>query len=136
MSRSFTLARSSAIAETTEGFMTFSTIGSPRLWFTCSFVVFAVHVGVVVSQLFRFDENLAAAATTLLVFWGFSAAVHWFVLRSQKIKARPVQYVSVVFGVLSTMFWITQFAWMSIPGVLCAIMIVVSSNRVPGEMDS
>lgn len=107
----------------------------PRLWVALLFAVFATHVGVTVVTIYLQSGSGPSAILTFLAFAGVSGLLHYLVFRSLRGTGASARVIPSIFGVWAGLVWFGQLVWMSIPGIFCAVMLVVASNRRPAEAE-
>ena len=115
--------------------MSFLKESPPWLWVVLSFTVFAVHVGVTMVNIYLQRGNGLSAVLTFLTVVTVAGIVHFFVFRSLRGQGASARVIPSVFGILSGLAWLGQLVWMSIPGVFCAVMLVLASNSAHAEGD-
>jgi hypothetical protein len=115
--------------------MSFLRESPPRLWVALLFAVFATHVGVTVVTIYSQSGSGPSAIFTFLAFASVSALLHYLVFRSLRGTGTSARVIPSIFGVWAGLFWFGQLVWMSIPGVFCAVMLVVASNRRPADAE-
>lgn len=101
----------------------------PRLWVALLFAVIATHVGVTVVTIYLQSGSGPSAIFTFFTFAGVSGLLHYLVFRSLRGTGASARVFPSIFGVCAGLFWFGQLVWMSIPGIFCAVMLVVASNR-------
>lgn len=107
----------------------------PRLWVALLFAVFATHVGVTVVTIYLQSGSGPSAIFTFLAVASVSGLVHYLVFRSLRGTGASARVIPSIFGVCAGLFWFGQLVWMSIPGIFCAVMLVVASNRRSAEAE-
>lgn len=107
----------------------------PRLWVALLFAVFALHLGVTVVTIYLQRGSGPSAFLTFVAVASVSGLLHYLVFRSLRGTGASARVIPSIFGVWAGLVWLGQLVWMSIPGVFCAVMLVVASNRRPADAE-
>lgn len=108
--------------------MSFLRESPPRLWVALLFAVFALHLGVTMVTIYLETGSGLSAFLTFLAVASVSALLHYLVFRSLRGAGASARVIPSIFGVWAGLVWFGQLVWMSIPGIFCAVMLVVASN--------
>lgn len=125
----FSLVCGVAVLKAVGRVMSFLRESPPRLWVALLFAVFALHLGVTMVTIYLETGTALSAFLTFVAGASVSGLVHYLVFRSLRGTGASARVIPSVFGVWAGLVWLGQLVWMSIPGVFCAVMLVVASNR-------
>lgn len=115
------------------GVFSFAKAASPKLWLALSLTVFSVFMAATMIAIYINSGTALSAALIFFTAVSASAILHYLVYRSIRRHGITPRPFPIIFGVLSAVFWFGQLAWYSIPGVVCAAMVVVISICSPQE---